>query len=483
MSDTDPQPDPEHPLLVLARRGFDDVHSDPRRADEALRRVIDDPNAPERARMIALWGAGRMHHDAGRPGDAVLAYREAMALARAGGFGEDESQITLSLSSALVLSGDHAAALAGLDEIAGSVDGAVLGRLLTQRAYVLGSLGQIERAEADAGRALALLREHGDVVGEIRLRINRGAMLLPLGRTAQVRDDLETALALAQRDDQKVLAAVAAHNLGYLDFLLGRLPSALRAYALARERYAAFGSTGRINAELDVDECRLLLVAGFPDEALTIAHRLIVDAVEAGNVHQLADGELLAAQAQMILGDDVQAADAARRATALFADTGRTPWIALAEYIGAMATARVDPPAAIPTLEAAATTLSELGWPAETAEALVRLGEVSLEAGDTERARDALSRAVAMRRRASVRVRAAAWHATALLRLLDDRPAAARRAIDAGLRIVDRHRASLGASELRARAAADGVELAELGLRLAMRSRSTATTPIATGAG
>ncbi len=207
MSDTDPQPDPEHPLLVLARRGFDDVHSDPRRADDALRRVIDDPNAPERARMIALWGAGRMHHDAGRPGDAVLAYREAMALARAGGFAEDESQITLSLSSALVLSGDHAAALAGLDEIAGSVDGAVLGRLLTQRAYVLGSLGQIERAEADAGRALALLREHGDVVGEIRLRINRGAMLLPLGRTAQVRDDLETALALAQRDDQKVLGS------------------------------------------------------------------------------------------------------------------------------------------------------------------------------------------------------------------------------------------------------------------------------------
>ena len=135
-----------------------------------------------------------------------------------------------------------------------------------------------------------------------------------------------------------------------------------------------------------------------------------------------------------------------------------------------MAAARVDPAAAIPTLEAAAATLTGLGWPGETAEVLVRLGEVALAAGDVERARTALSRAVAMRRRASVRVRAAAWHATALLRLIEDRPAAARRAIDAGLRIVDRHRASLGASELRARAAADGVELAELGLRLAMRS-------------
>ena len=172
----------------------------------------------------------------------------------------------------------------------------------------------------------------------------------------------------------------------------------------------------------------------------------------------------------MILGNDGEAAAAARRAAALFAGAGRTPWIALAEYIGAMAAARVDPAAAIPTLEAAAATLTGLGWPGETAEVLVRLGEVALAAGDVERARTALSRAVAMRRRASVRVRAAAWHATALLRLIEDRPAAARRAIDAGLRIVDRHRASLGASELRARAAADGVELAELGLRLAMRS-------------
>ena len=59
MSDTDPPPDPEHPLLVLARRGFDDVHSDPQRADEALRVVIEDPTAPPQARMIARWGAGR----------------------------------------------------------------------------------------------------------------------------------------------------------------------------------------------------------------------------------------------------------------------------------------------------------------------------------------------------------------------------------------------------------------------------------------
>ena len=57
MSDTDPPPDPEHPLLVLARRGFDDVHSDPQRADEAL---------PRRDRGSDGTAAGTHDHALGR---------------------------------------------------------------------------------------------------------------------------------------------------------------------------------------------------------------------------------------------------------------------------------------------------------------------------------------------------------------------------------------------------------------------------------
>ena len=44
----------------------------------------------------------------------------------------------------------------------------MLGRLLTQRALIVASLGRIDEALADSDRALELLRADGDVVGEIR---------------------------------------------------------------------------------------------------------------------------------------------------------------------------------------------------------------------------------------------------------------------------------------------------------------------------
>ena len=467
MAETDPAPGVEHPTEVLAQHGFDLVHSDPARAVEALRAVADDPAASPRAAVLAHWGLGRLHHDVGDMQEATAAFHLAIDLAAEHGLVDESPKITLSLSSTLMLVGEPHAALAGLDEAEPMVAGAMLGRLLTQRALVLSSLGRIDEALADSDRALELLRADGDVVGEIRLLVNRSVMMLPLGRTAQVRRELAVALELAERSEQHVLVAGAAHNLGYLDFLLGRVPSALRAFALARERYASFGS-GRNNAVLDVDEARLLLTAGFPEEAMEIAVRLIDDAVAQGNVHQHADGELVAAHAQLLMGSTAAAEQAARRAAELFRSAGREPWTALAEYLGAMAVSREDPADAIPTLRSAAATLDALGWQAEAAEVLVRLGSAALAAGEIELARDALGQASVVRRRTSIAVRAAAWHATALLRLLDDQPVAARRAIDAGLRVVDRYRASLGASDLRARASIDGVELAELGLRLAM---------------
>ena len=112
---------------------------------------------------------------------------------------------------------------------------------------------------------------------------------------------------------------------------------------------------------------------------------------------------------------------------------------------------------------------------ADAAEVHVHIGQLALRVGDGDGARTALASALARGERSSSgRVRAAAWHATALLHVLDERPAEAKRAIAAGLRVVDAHRASLGASDLRARASADGVELAELGVRLALRTSQPA---------
>src|SRR4051794_24644786 len=65
-------------------------------------------------------------------------------------------------------------------------------------------------------------------------------------------------------------------------------------------------------------------------------------------------------------------------------------------------------------------------------------------------------------------LRARAWYAEARLRAADGRRREACTALRAGLRILDEHRAVLGATDVRAHAAAHRTELVELGLGLAL---------------
>ncbi len=69
-----------------------------------------------------------------------------------------------------------------------------------------------------------------------------------------------------------------------------------------------------------------------------------------------------------------------------------------------------------------------------------------------------------------VALRLGAWHAEALRRLADGRRGVAVRALRAGLAVLEQHRLSLGATELRAAATGHGNALTALGLRLALEA-------------
>ena len=69
-------------------------------------------------------------------------------------------------------------------------------------------------------------------------------------------------------------------------------------------------------------------------------------------------------------------------------------------------------------------------------------------------------------------LRARGWYAEALARDGAGDPRGARTAIRTGLRLLDEHRAALGATDVRAHAAGHRTALAELGLRIALRSGS-----------
>src|SRR5262249_13434173 len=98
---------------------------------------------------------------------------------------------------------------------------------------------------------------------------------------------------------------------------------------------------------------------------------------------------------------------------------------------------------------------------------------------ETAAARAGLARAARGRDRSSPAGRIAAWHAEAMLREHEGRPAAAASAVRAGLRVLEAHRALLGATELRARAGVHGTALAQLGVRLAIARRDPSAVLIA----
>ena len=118
-----------------------------------------------------------------------------------------------------------------------------------------------------------------------------------------------------------------------------------------------------------------------------------------------------------------------------------------------------------------------VGWGVEALDARLIAGRAALELGRPRLARRQLELAAAARNAKPahpVQVRTRAWHAAALLRLSRGDRRGASAAVAAGLRALEAHRMTLGATELRAHASGHGEELATLGLRLAVESGSAA---------
>jgi len=469
-----------------ASAAFDLVQKDHDLAEHEIRSIIGDPYASIRSRMIAHWGLGRLLHDAGEIAEALDIYPTAVALAASLESATDEAQIRVSWSLCLQAAGRADAALQQLKQAEPALRDAALGRLLKQRGFVLTHLGKCEAAVVEFDRALPLLHANGDRLGEARLLTNRGVAHMQLGHVAAAKRDFASSAHIADEIGHHLISAGAQHNMGWLAGRLGELPEALHLFDLARKRYVAHGSPGRLMAALDTDQCEVHLLAGLGEEAREVAGRLLEQSAASGNAMQLAESHLTMARAQLLLGDADEAASHADRAAALFRDSSRPPWEALAIYIGV--TARSGSAAPVPqsgdedafdSLRHAAETLEDQGWLTEAAEVRVMLGRLAIGAGRLEDARRDLRRAATARYRGRPIQRSQGWHATALLRIAAGDRRGAKIAITSGLRVLDQHRATLGATELRAMSSAHGTGLAVLGLRMALDTRRASDVLVA----
>lgn len=448
-------------------------HRDPAEALRRTRELAGEELSPQ-LRATADWVEGLALHELGQPADAVARYRRSIAGASVCGDRHIEATARASAAVSLASLGEMASATS---EIERSV------RIAPPSArpavqFLLGLLqqrtGRLDEALATYGRALTALRRAGDDANVARLLLNRGTLRAYQGHTDRALADLRGSEALATDLELWVLVAMAAHNLGFAQGRHGDIPAALAAFDRAESAYSALGDPPRLVAVLEADRCDVYLAAGLGRDARAAAERALELLEPTADASHLSETRLLMAQACVAQGDYAQARIEAGAAANEFRRARRKPWAALADYVTMQAEVLATedderPPAGL--LRRARRIAAELdaeGWPGEALHVRTFVGRIALAQNRPDVVRRELAGAARLRQRGPVEGRAQAWHATALVRLADGNRVAARGALRRGLRLLDDHRASFTATELRAGAAARGADLARLGLRMAL---------------
>jgi tetratricopeptide (TPR) repeat protein len=410
---------------------------------------------------IARHAAGIVLRDRGDLDAARTELRTAVRLARLAENPEREADSLTTLGTVLVHAGRTGAGLATIDTALHMSEGVLRGKVLMRRGGILHELGRHAEALADLRRALAIFRQARDPLWEGRTRTWLGNAYLATGATERADAEFALAEGIFAETDQELEVATAVQNRALVAFRSGDLPAALRYLDAAAARYAELGVP---RPGLALDRCDVLLAAGLPAEAFAEAD----DARTAPSTKK-AELTLAAARAALAAGYLSIAAERGMAARRAFAAQRREWWEARARLLELQARFEMGKTPRVAEVERVATWLAGLRSD-ETPQAWLLAGRVALARAASAEARRYLGAAAAVRRRrVPALTRVTGWLAAAL----EAEAAGDRRAVFAacrrGFEVLDEHRLTLGAPELRAHATAHGAELAGIALRAALR--------------
>ncbi|WP_203906241.1 CHAT domain-containing protein [Rhizocola hellebori] len=409
-----------------------------------------DP-AGEVTALRALGLAARELQDAAT---AAHQLRLSVAVARRAGLAELAAESRMSLALVLDDLGRPRSAVREIDLALTALRGLPLARARMQQGILLRRLGR----EADALRAystaLASFRRHGDLLWQARVLTNRGVLQAYRGGLSQARADLLRAQELYRELGLTSAVAQVEHNLGFVSAQGGDLVSALDWYDRADEHFRRSGSRPAVAL---IDRAELLLAARLLGEARQAAQDAVQAATDAQLGSLVPQAKLLLAQSALAAGDQAAAHEAAGQARRAFQRQQRERWAVHARYLELRSAASQDRA----SLRKVAAALENSGWAEQALEARLFLASCGDQA--------ALAGLAAPPAKAGLaRLRIRAWHGRALSLVHLGDPAGAKRALDAGLRLLDQYRAALGATELRVLSSGEGADLAALGIRLAL---------------
>ena len=440
----------------------------PREALARARAVLAGRPGPYEA-SVARQAAGIVLREFGDVEAGVRELREALRLARRTRSPEREADVLATLGVALVYTGKTAAGLTALNRAVQRSSGVLAARVLLRRGIVLWVLGRYPAALDDLRQAVSVLRRAGDLLWTARALNARAMVYLAVGSTGRADADFATAGRLSTEAGQELEATYAMHNRGLTAFSSGDLPTALSHLDEAASRYRTLNVS---IPPLSIDRCAVLLAAGLARDALAEADTAVRDMEQVRRPStQKAELLLTAANCALAAGQPQAAQDWAQAAYRLFRSQRSAWWQARAARVLVEARYAVGPVSGRLLREAnrAAVRLDALGA-SDATQAHLLAGRVALELGRRDEADRHLLAAARSRHHGPALARVSGWLGEALRAEAAGRPGRILAACRQGLDILDQHRFTLGASELRAQATVHGAELAALAQRHAVRA-------------
>jgi tetratricopeptide (TPR) repeat protein len=454
-------------------------------AREALGLVEVDPRRAAVLAAQAMTGAHQSHEKAAESVaaraqglaafyledlDASVAFlRIAIRLGRQARSTQLAAEARMTLAFVLMWRGRSATAIRMIDSAVGVLHGVNRARAHVQRGAILQQAGRFDEALVDYRTGLPVLRKAHDDRWAARVYVNRGLGRAHRGQFVAAEKDIRNALRLWDGLNLALSVAIGIHNLGYVQVLRGNVPSALAYFDQAETRFRQLGSQV---SPLLRDRAELLLSVRLVSEAREAAERAITECLREQRHSILPEARLLLARAEQLGGDVGGALQQARTAARELDGLGHAELAALARVLVLTYELTGDSPR-IRTAELERAIAGTGGlWPDVALEARLVAGQRELDRGRADRAVTQLSQAGLSRRRGAATLRARAWYAQALLHQAAGNRAAARSAARTGLRILDDHAAAIAATDMRAHVAGHRVDLASLGLGLAIEDGS-----------
>ncbi len=429
---------------------------------------------PARADAKALFERGLAQATAYRQADAEHLLRRALTeLERrpeAGGLSRE--RVLISLANVRAERGHASEGMQILDSLVGRVSGELLGLVHSQRGLLQLRTGRVAEAMVDLNAAVGLIATDSRALAAALL--NRGWLNLSGGELEAARSDLERCIQVAGAAGLVRSRAKARHNLAYLAFLGGDLPSALAGMEAAHAQLLAAdqasGTEPAVDAVYHLDRARVLFTVGLVREADADLEIAAAAFAARGSRQDQAECEL--GRAQVAMADRPEhAARMADRARRRFERRGATAWAHLAELLALRARFSSGRPAA--RIADAADRLVPLlrgdGLAEDARVAALLAIAARVAAGGAEAAARA-GRGIRVGQGDGILTRLYARQVRAEVSWAAGRTRAAKAQLRAGLEELHRYQASFGSIDLQTAVARHGRALAKSGVAAALVS-------------